>query len=349
MSAGLQARASHEASFAGTFARQVLHRVPPIPPHINLCDKVAIVTGSSSGLGIECARQLLQIQLTHLILAVRSQSKGQATASKLQAEFPKARIEVWLLDMESYESVKEFAARCEKLDRLDVAILNAGCGKMRFTRCAGDHGREVTIQVNFLATVLLAMLLARIIKNNGAIAGKPGQSPQAPGRITIVTSDMSFWPKLDEKALSILDSVDSPQGFDGMMQYGKSKLLLVMFVSKLAEVVSPDECIINLVNPSGVRGTELMREAETILPRLLVWLSGILLGRNLVDGTRQYLHSALVLFKESHGSFCDWKIRPYPPYMYTESGRRLTAQLWDETLKELRFAGVETVLQELKN
>jgi NAD(P)-dependent dehydrogenase (short-subunit alcohol dehydrogenase family) len=310
MSAGLQASALYEAGLTGTFVRQVLHRVPPIPPYINLHDKVAIVTGSSSGLGEECARQLLQIQLTHLILAVRSQSKGQAIASNLQAEFPKAHIEVWLLDMESYDSVREFAACCEKLDRLDVAILNAGCGKMRFTLCAGNHGREVTIQVNFLATVLLAILLIPIMKKNGVIGRKPGQSPQAPGRITIVTSDMSFWPKLDENAPSILDSVNSPQGFDGMMQYGKSKLLLVMFVSKLAEVVSPDDCIINLVNPSGVRGTGLMREAETILPRLFVWLTGFLLGRNLVNGTRQYLHSALVLGKESHGSFCDWKIRP---------------------------------------
>jgi hypothetical protein len=38
----------------------------------------------------------------------------------------------------------------------------------------------------------------------------------------------------------------------------------------------------------------------------------------------------------------------YPPCMYTDPGRRLTAQLWNETLKELRFAGVETVLQRLK-
>lgn len=307
MSANMEARASHEASFFGIVAKQVFHNVPPIPPHVNLKDQVAIVTGASSGLGMECARQLLQLQLTHLILAVRSQSKGQDTATTLQSEFPRAHVEVWLLDMESYDSVRGFAGRCEQLPRLDVVILNAGLGKMHFTRAASEHGREVTIQVNYLATILLTILLVPIIKVKAVAAGK---AEQLPGRITIVTSDMSFYAKLDEKAPSILDSVDSPEGYDGLLQYGKSKLLLTMGVSKLAKAVSADDCIINAVNPCAVRGTALMREAETLVPKIIIGLSNVILGRNLVDGTRQYLHSALVLGKDSHGSFCDWKIRP---------------------------------------
>jgi hypothetical protein len=37
----------------------------------------------------------------------------------------------------------------------------------------------------------------------------------------------------------------------------------------------------------------------------------------------------------------------YPPLMYTEAGRRMTAKLWEETLKELRFARVESLLEEI--
>jgi hypothetical protein len=37
----------------------------------------------------------------------------------------------------------------------------------------------------------------------------------------------------------------------------------------------------------------------------------MLMGRNLVDGTRQYVHSAVVIGKECHGSWTDFKIRPY--------------------------------------
>lgn len=303
-------RASWEASFPGIIRKQVFHRVPQIPPHIDLHDKVAIVTGSSSGLGLECARQLLQLRLTKLVLAVRSQNKGQSTLSTLLAEFPKAHIEVWILDMESYQSVQDFAVRCQKLDRLDVVILNAGCGKMHFSRCGGDNGREVTLHVNYLATILLAILMVPILKRKAPASENPGQTTHSPGRITIVGSDMAFWAKIEETPGNMLDAISSAEAYDGMNQYARTKLLLPMFISELAKVVSADDCIINIVNPSGVRGTQLMRDATAILPRLLVSTSGVLLGRNLQDGTRQYLHSALVLGAESHGSFCDWKIRP---------------------------------------
>jgi NAD(P)-dependent dehydrogenase (short-subunit alcohol dehydrogenase family) len=240
MSAGLKERASWEASFSGIFWKQVFHRVPKIPLHIDLHDKVAVVTGSSSGLGLECARQLLQLRLKHLILAVRSQSKGHSAISVLQLEFPKAHIEVWILDMESYESVQDFAARCETLDRLDVVILNAGCGKMHFSRCGGDNGREVTLQVNYLATILLTILLIPILKVKAAAVERPERTSRCPGRLTIVGSDMAFWVKIGECSENMFDAMNSPQAYDGMKQYSKTKLLLPMFVSKLVEVVSAD-------------------------------------------------------------------------------------------------------------
>jgi hypothetical protein len=34
--------------------------------------------------------------------------------------------------------------------------------------------------------------------------------------------------------------------------------------------------------------------------------------------------------------------------MYTKSGRKITEMLWEETLKELQFAGVEDILAQLK-
>jgi hypothetical protein len=34
--------------------------------------------------------------------------------------------------------------------------------------------------------------------------------------------------------------------------------------------------------------------------------------------------------------------------MYTEVGRRMTAKLWEETVEELRFARVESRLEEIK-
>ncbi|KAM0438741.1 hypothetical protein ACHAPT_001499 [Fusarium lateritium] len=341
MSANLKDRAAWEASFPGVLWKQVFHRVPKIPSYIDLHGETAIVTGSTQGLGLECARQLLQLGLSELILAVRSQARGDEAAKQLRAKFPEANIQVWILDMESYDSVRKFASRCESLKRLDVVILNAGCGKASYQRCSGDKGREVTLQVNFLATMLLTVLLVPILKEKNSVVSEGTKYSSTPGRLTIVGSDMALWQKMDEPAGSILDAIDAEEGFDGMQQYGKTKLLLPMFISKIAEVVSADEVIINVVNPSSTRGTALMRESKgQYAAQAFVFLAGIIIGRNLVDGTRQYLHSALVLGKESHGSFGDWEIRPYPPIMYTEPGRRMTEKLWKETLEELEIGDI---------
>jgi hypothetical protein len=122
---------------------------------------------------------------------------------------------------------------------------------------------------------------------------------------------MALWVKMEEPSGSLLDVLDAEEGFDGFDQYGKTKLLLPMFISKLAEIVSADDVIINVVNPSSTRGTALMRESKgQYAAQAFVFITGIIFGRNIVDGTRQYLHSALVLGKESHGSFGDWVIRP---------------------------------------
>ena len=212
--------------------------------------------------------------------------------------------------MESYDSVRRFAERCEaELDRLDVVILNAGMGRNSFTRAGGD-GRESTLQVNYLSTALLTILLLPILRYKAAAASAPGGVP-SPGRLTVVGSDMAFWAKMEEPAGSILDAVDNPVGFHGMDQYSKTKLFLPMLVSKLGNVVSPDDVIVNVVNPSGVRGTDLMRDSKgQYAVQAFVYLNYLFLGRNLTNGTRQYLHSALVLGKVSHGSFGDWQIRP---------------------------------------
>jgi len=75
--------------------------------------KVAIITGSNSGLGFESSRQLLTLGLSHLVLAVRSIEKGKAAASKLSLANPEATIDVWALDMESYDSIQAFVRKCD--------------------------------------------------------------------------------------------------------------------------------------------------------------------------------------------------------------------------------------------
>lgn len=303
MSARLEKQASSEAGILHGLRRQLFQSVPPIPQHIHLVGKTALVTGSNIGLGLECARHFLKLRPDRLIMGVRTLRKGEAAASSLRAEFPDAKIEVWQLDMASFRSVQDFAARAEReLDRLHVAVLNAGLGKSSFERVEEGGRRETTIQVNYLSTALLATLLVPKMK--------PTASSPGPGRLSIVSSDSSLGVRLEDPGQgSILDSLDRPEKFQSFQQYAMSKLLITIFAARLAEMVSPDDVIINMCNPGATKGTGFLDSADSWLIRIIFGLVFGILGRTAEDASRIYVHASLVLGKESHGSFTDWLVR----------------------------------------
>jgi NAD(P)-dependent dehydrogenase (short-subunit alcohol dehydrogenase family) len=310
MSLHLEKQASFQAGFLDNFWRQTFHSIPPIPAGIDLAGKTALVTGSNGGLGLECARHFLKLRPSLLILAVRSLQKGEAAAVGLRADFPVARIEVWQLDMESFRSVRAFAVRCEReLDRLHVAVLNAALGKLRFERVEEGCRRETTLQINYLATALLAILLLPKMKASASSSSSSSSSSE-PGRLSIISSDAALGARLEDPGEGeVLDSVDRPEDFDGFKQYSRSKLLITMFCARLAEAVDPDEVIINCCNPGAVKGTAFLREVESWFVKMAFGLKHTIMGRTAVDGARTYVHSSLVLGKESHGSFTDWLIK----------------------------------------
>jgi NAD(P)-dependent dehydrogenase (short-subunit alcohol dehydrogenase family) len=58
--------------------------------------RTAVITGANSGLGYETARALAR-KNAHVILACRSQEKGQAALESIQTEFPQASLSLMLL------------------------------------------------------------------------------------------------------------------------------------------------------------------------------------------------------------------------------------------------------------
>ncbi|KAK8031357.1 hypothetical protein PG990_001091 [Apiospora arundinis] len=354
MSAQLEKEAAAMAGFVHGFRRQMFHSVPPIPAEVDLKGKTALVTGSNIGLGLECARHFLSLQPALLIMAVRSLSKGEAAA--------KGYAPIWELDMASFRSVRAFVERCARdipqdqsgNRRLHAAVLNAGLGAFEFARVGEGRGRETMLQVNYLATALLAILLLPIMKPSPSPSAQ-SKSASEPGRLTLVGSDSALTATLTDpgKDVGILDYLDRdrPEGarFDGFAQYGDSKLLLTMFVAKLAaEFVSADDVVVNVTNPGPTWGTEIISKNGPLAARLFTGVLFSVLGRSPRDAARTYVHSNQILGKESHGSYTEWLIRAWPPIMYTEEGRRLGDRLWGETMAELSSAKVEETLQEMK-
>ncbi|KAI1370618.1 NAD(P)-binding protein [Hypoxylon crocopeplum] len=341
MSQHLESRAAFEASLFGFLYRQwIMHR-KPIPKETRLSGQTAIVTGSNSGLGFEAARQLLQLGVANIIMAVRSQTRGDAAASKLRREFPGSTVSVWLLDMESYDSITAFAKRCETLPRLDIAILNAGLRSDSFKLVESTH-HEQSFQVNYLSTALLTILLLPIMKSK-----KSSPPVTQPPRLSLVSSDTSYWGTL--RTGPIVAQCDDPAKFDPMGAYSRSKLLQVLFVSKLAERVNSDNVIVNASNPGLCKGTEFGSDATgSPFVRLAFRLFQSLNGRT-VEAGASALVDAVITGKEGHGSYVsDWTIQPYPKLLYTKEGRDVGDRVWEETMEELNFVGASKIVQKLK-
>lgn len=134
-----------------------------LPTQVDLRGQTAIVTGSNGGVGLECCRQLKALGLAKLIIAVRDEDKGVAAKKQLSAGQDTLLIEIWNLNFSSYDSIRSFAERANRLERLDIVILNAGITRLYF-RLNPSTGHEENVQTNYLSTALLIILLLSVLK-----------------------------------------------------------------------------------------------------------------------------------------------------------------------------------------
>lgn len=304
MSIELESKASDEAAFFGLIRRQ-LTTPKPLPTGSPLTDHIAIVTGSNAGVGLEASRQLLQLGVARLIMGVRSAAKGDKAAAPLRVQFPTAVVSVWVLDMESYDSIHAFVDRCADLPRLDVVILNAALGAPTYAIVPGT-GHETTMQVNYLSTALLAILLLPVLKKQEL--GKAGRRPPT---LTVVSSDAVYTAPMGQAARGpLLKQFDDPNRFSAFQRYMVSKLALLLFTCKLAETVDPNQVLINSVNPGTTAGTNIF-DLWPWMFRMMVGLIHALLTRSTAVGATTYLDAVLCYGARSHGSFLsDWQIKP---------------------------------------
>lgn len=115
-----------------------------------------------------------------IILGCRSTEKGETAKKDIEATTKRTGvIEVWHVDLAAYDSVKEFCARVNKLDRLDAIVENAGIATGKYLEV---EGMESTITVNVISTFLMALLVLPKLRETSL---KFNILP----RLTIVASD----------------------------------------------------------------------------------------------------------------------------------------------------------------
>jgi NAD(P)-dependent dehydrogenase (short-subunit alcohol dehydrogenase family) len=128
----------------------------------DIAGRVAIVTGASSGIGVETARAL-SVAGADVILAVRDVALGESVARDI-APMAVGEVEVRHLDLADLDSVATFAS--EQSGPVDLLIANAGVSNTPDSHLA--NGLEVRFATNHLGHFLLAQLLLDRMVNRGA-------------------------------------------------------------------------------------------------------------------------------------------------------------------------------------
>ena len=139
----------------GPYLYSQLLFTPPKPTR-KYTNQTILVTGSNVGLGLEAARWFVNLDAAKVILAVRTQSKGEEAKRFIEASTKRhGVVEVWSLDLSSYGSIKECAQKAESLERLDVIVENAGIVTYQWNTMEEN---ESTITTNVVSPLLHAIL-----------------------------------------------------------------------------------------------------------------------------------------------------------------------------------------------
>jgi NAD(P)-dependent dehydrogenase (short-subunit alcohol dehydrogenase family) len=180
--------------------------------------KTFVVTGSNSGIGLEAARALAQ-RGAEVILACRSQEKGQLALDQLRAETPAAKAKLMKLDLASLASIREFAERFKgEHGRLDALINNAGL--MAIPRATTADGFEMQLGTNHLGHfALTGLLFGRLVESGTA---------GVPARVVSVASQAHRMGKMR------FDDLMGEKRYEKWAAYGQSKLANLLFTFELA-------------------------------------------------------------------------------------------------------------------
>jgi NAD(P)-dependent dehydrogenase (short-subunit alcohol dehydrogenase family) len=203
---------------------------------VDLTGKRAIVTGASSGIGVETARALADAG-AEVTLAVRDTTAGNRVAADIGG-----RVEVGALDLGDLASVSAFTDSWQ--GPLHILVNNAGVMAIQeLTMSASGH--EMQFATNHLGHFALAVGL------HDALAAAGG------ARIVSVSSGGHL------RSPVVFDDIDFAfRDYDPFGAYGQSKTANVLFAVEATRRWSADGIAANALMPGGI-ATPLQRHLPT--------------------------------------------------------------------------------------
>jgi NAD(P)-dependent dehydrogenase (short-subunit alcohol dehydrogenase family) len=219
----------------------------------DLTGQTAIVTGASSGIGLETAKALIA-HGARVVLAVRDEAKGRDAAKVMPGP---GSAEVALLDLASLDSVRAFA-RAWDGSPVDLLINNAGVMIPPLGRT--KDGFELQFGTNHLGHFALTNLLL----------------PHVTGRVVTVSSSAHRNGRIDFDDLNW-----EHKKYRAWRAYGQSKLANLLFTAelqrRLTEAGSP---VLSMAAHPGYAATNLQSHSDS---RLMEFAMGTLGNRLLAQ------------------------------------------------------------------
>jgi NAD(P)-dependent dehydrogenase (short-subunit alcohol dehydrogenase family) len=204
---------------------------------VDLRGKTAIVTGASSGIGVETARALASAGAA-VTLAVRDTAAGERVATEIREDTGNAAVTVGALELGDLGSVGAFASGWD--GPLHILVNNAGVMAIQeLTLSASGH--EMQFATNHLGHFALAVGL------HDALVAAGG------ARIVSVSSGGHL------RSPVVFDDIDyAYRDYDPFGAYGQSKTANVLFAVEATRRWAPAGIFANALMPGGI-ATPLQR------------------------------------------------------------------------------------------
>ncbi|MET9671020.1 SDR family NAD(P)-dependent oxidoreductase [Streptomyces sp. NPDC006475] len=204
---------------------------------VDLSGKRVVVTGATSGIGVETARALAASG-AEVTLAVRRPEAGEKTAADLRKATGNDAIHVTRLDVSDLESVRAFTAIWE--GPLHVLINNAGI-MMPPKLERGMAGHEQQFATNYLGHFALSLGL------HGALAEADG------ARLVSVSSSGHLFSPV------VFGDIDFRfRPYDALAAYGQSKTAEVLLTVEAQRRWAGEGIMANALHPGAI-ATNLQR------------------------------------------------------------------------------------------
>jgi NAD(P)-dependent dehydrogenase (short-subunit alcohol dehydrogenase family) len=170
-----------------------------------LFDKVILITGCSSGIGIETAQALASTGAT-LFLTARDIGKAKKALGDLVTS---PRIHLLELDLGSLANVRKYASNfLSTSSKLNIFIANAGV--MSCPEGRTEDGFETQFGTNHLAHFLLFHLLKPTLLASS--------TAEFSSRVIMLSSLAHRWGKIN------FDNINLDGAYDPLVAYGQSKM-----------------------------------------------------------------------------------------------------------------------------